>query len=50
MKYNNIMNSREEAEVKIILNENWDLKMEVCQLQNELEAYKEKLNQLINDK
>ena len=44
------MNTQEKKEVGIILMENWDLKMEVCQLQNELEAYKEKVDQLINDK
>ena len=44
------MNTQEKTEVGIILMENWDLKMEVCQLQNELEAYKEKVDQLINDK
>ena len=44
------MTTREKEEVSIILTENWDLKMEVCQLQNELEAYKEKVDQLINDK
>ena len=44
------MTNIERDEVNIILMENWDLKMEVCQLQNELEAYKEKVDQLINDK